>query len=285
MTLVRFYITFCIVLFLAACTGDPVVSEFTNPIDEDNEEYTLPEISDITGLGPELVLSNNSFALTWTGSSPDLLYWVSLTGSALEGYQEGVWIPLGESTSFFADYLNEGPHRVRLKAKYTADHADVFVDSLDFAVDALAANSLWLFPTRVLVEPEQTFSIYVNTDEWDQDFRAGSIFLSFETSALSFDAASLEMAGTSSFLDINTDLLAQGIVQIDFNILTSEAMNLSGTVSLLKLDFTTSATFQQTNIELSGQSILRTMENQDAPITNLISSGSYSMVVEKALDE
>ncbi len=285
MTLVRLYIAFSIVLLLAACTGDPVVPEYTNPIDEENDQYTPPEINEITGLGPELVLSNNSFTLNWTGSSPDLQYWVSLTGSALEGYHEGVWIPLGESTSFSADYLNEGSHRVRLKAKYTEDHADVFVDSLDFFVDALAANSLWLFPTRVLVEPDQTFSIYVNTDEWNQDFRSGSIFLSYETSAVSFDAASLELAGGNSILEVNADLLAEGIVHIDFSILTSDVLNLSGTVSFLRLDFTTASTFQQTNIELSGESILRTIVNQDAPISNLINSGSYSIIVEQAIGE
>jgi hypothetical protein len=262
----------CFVCFvIVSCTGDPVVAELNNPLDHENENYIEPGINTIAGLSPDLTLNNNAITVNWEGSSPDLLYWASLTGSEMTADGEGAWVFLNQQTSLEINFLNEGQHTLKLKAKYTNDHADSYIDSIPFAIDALTPNSLWLYPTRVFADSSETFRISLMTDEWTETFISGSI--SFESTPNVIELTRVtpgELVPPGSFFyEHNDDYLSSGALLVDFGILSDPPTLSDVSGEVLALDFRLLKDIQfEEIITLGSDSELRDSDNDTITITN-----------------
>jgi len=264
------------------CAGDPVVAELENPLDPDNGNYIEPGFTAINGLNPGSVLNNNTLSINWEGTSPDLLYWVSLTGSEMTAGGEAVWVFFDRETSLDVDYLNEGQHTLRLKTQYTIDHSDTFVDSINFAIDALAPNSLWLYPTRIFADSNETFQVSLRTDEWSEEFISGSVGFEFSPNLVELVGVSEGgLVPTGSFFhEHNDDYLSSGLLQIDFATLSDPPVVVSGSGAVLAFEFRLlSDVHGDEIITLSDNSELRNSENLSIPITNHGDGGIYSIKI------
>ena len=265
---------------LTACTEaltpveEPVID---NPIDPQNPDYDPPTVTITGGPSDGSTVSNDQVTFTWQGNKTNLRFRFRITG----GEWDGTWQSWSTQTSYTLDYLDELSYTFEVQSGDANDPDDPVqvsdtTDSRTFTVDAVQGPALRMSPTRTYSSTNSTISLDIVAEDIT-DLTMTRVRIQFNSSLLQFEGS----YSFGSFLTSNGgDVLnfdpyvdnVSGIVEFNFGVAGASPPGVSGTGTILIVDFratgtgTTDVTFSPT------YTLLRNDDNN--PIT-IASSDLY----------
>ncbi len=253
---------------ILAPPDDPVVD---NPIDPGSPTFVPPETNITSGPANGSTVDSARVVIEWEGNEGAVIFQSRLN-------QEN-WADWSTGTTRILEYLDEGTYTFSVRSAYPDENNDpAYMDStaatVTFTVDAVQSSSMRLSPR--LVEPLQfqTFQLELIAEDVT-DLMGVRATLSFNSSALSVEQVTagdfLASNGGTVISQIITDN-GGGTIEINLAVADGTPAGVSGTGTLVTLQFMGLQVGNTTITIQSASSDMRNHLNQAIAINNLIGS-------------
>ncbi len=142
---------------IAGCSSHEELPPPDNPFDPGNPEYVSPSV-EITG-GPieSEVVGNTAVTFQWQGNE-------SATEFSYQ-FDESDWSNWIADTSILFDYLDEGAHSFKLKARSVNGEEQETFQAVDFSIDGVGGPSALIYPYKQSCNPGDTLMFQVMAEE------------------------------------------------------------------------------------------------------------------------
>jgi len=133
------------------------VAILDNPLDQENPEYTPPQVTFVSPSPQESeIVESSEVNFQWHGYMVD---------EYRTKFDDGEWQDWTEETSATFQYLDEGPHIFSAQGRYVSGDTSAVV-SINFSVDAVEGPALMFFPRRrIATTVGQTVAFQVMVEE------------------------------------------------------------------------------------------------------------------------
>ncbi len=208
---------------------------FDNPIDSTASEHIPPQTTIIAGPEDNEVINNHTVTFKWSGNETATEYFYSLDTQACSDWTS-------DTTATF-ELLDEGEHLFTVVSKTPAGEIEDNPPLRQFQIDAVQGPALRFFPRKVIVQPNDVFSVEVYLEEVAN---LSGLFLELpkETGSLELNnwevykgSQSLLAKDSESFLDVVDEDDINQMLKVSLGRISSSDPEVNGTGAVMRLDY------------------------------------------------